>query len=79
MFGLGPTELIVILVLGLLVLGPERASLLHVLGHSDAALAVLTDLTTEEPEASDAYLSQAVLLYQLGRLDEALAALGRAQ
>lgn len=57
----------------------ERASLLHVLGHSDEALAVLTDLTTEEPEASDAYLSQAVLLYQLGRLDEALAALGRAQ
>jgi tetratricopeptide (TPR) repeat protein len=57
----------------------ERASLLHVLGHSDMALQVLAELIAEEPEASDAHLSQAVLLYQLGRLDDALSALARAE
>ena len=43
------------------------------------ALQVLAELIAEEPEASDAHLSQAVLLYQLGRLDDALSALARAE
>ncbi len=57
----------------------ERASLLHSLGRSDEALRVLGELIAEEPEASDAYLSQAVLLYQMGRLEDSIEALQQAE
>ena len=53
----------------------ERASLLHALDRSDEALLVLEGLLVREPEAADAHLSRAVLLFQRGRLDEALEAL----
>lgn len=59
--------------------GFERASLLHSLGHSDEAIAVLNELLRDEPEAADAHLSKAVLLKQSGRLEEALDSLQLAE
>ncbi|MBL8634146.1 MAG: tetratricopeptide repeat protein [Myxococcales bacterium] len=57
----------------------DHAGLLHSLGKSEEAIAVLDGLIQEEPDAADAYLSKAVLLSSLRRWDAALSSLKQAE
>ena len=57
----------------------DHAGLLHSLGKSEEAIAVLDGLIQEEPDAADAYLSKAVLLSSLSRWDAALSSLKQAE
>jgi tetratricopeptide (TPR) repeat protein len=57
----------------------DYAALLHSLGRRAEAVTVLDGLLEAEPDAADAHLSKAVILSQLGRLDDALSALSLAE